>query len=90
MDRGAWWATVHDVAELAMTEAAKLTSMLGFLIRSDEFLSLPILLNTHTHTHTHTHGFGYTHFKHLLQACGFFPLSFPDGSVDKEIACNAR
>ena len=55
MDRGAWWATAHDVAELAMTEAAKLTSMLGFLIRSDEFLSLPILLNTHTHTHTHTH-----------------------------------
>ena len=54
IDRGAWWATVHDVAELAVTEAAKHTSMLGFLIRSDEFLSLPILLNTHTLLWIHT------------------------------------
>ena len=40
MDRGAWWAIVHGVAELNMTEQQTLTHTLS---------------HTHTHTHTHTH-----------------------------------
>ena len=31
MDRGAWWATVHGVSELDMTEHAHTPGMQGFI-----------------------------------------------------------
>ena len=42
MDRGAWWATVHEVAK-SLTR-----------LSDSHFLSLSLSLS-HTHTHTHTH-----------------------------------
>ena len=42
MDIGAWWATVHGIAESDMTEVAWHTCMHTHR-------------DSHTHTHTHTH-----------------------------------
>ena len=45
MDRGAWWATVHGVAELAMTEC----------IHTHTHTHIQTDRQTDTHTHTHRH-----------------------------------
>ena len=45
MDRGAWWATVHGVAELAMTEC----------IHTHTHTHIQTDRQTDRHTHTHRH-----------------------------------